>query len=118
LSGYTGISKGVPLTSLPSRRDDRGEEVSTLIAPDHDEMDYPSILEAYNSAPPFSSPLPVSSLPTLAVVFLLAAFLLAFYSSTLPKAGLPVKEVGLAAIASIALGFGTVFAFNAVGVPV
>ncbi|KPV73738.1 uncharacterized protein RHOBADRAFT_45694, partial [Rhodotorula graminis WP1] len=54
-----------------------------------------------------------SALPALATQCLVAAFVLTFYFSTLRNS--LAKELGVAAGASIAGGFGIVFAFCLVG---
>lgn len=45
-------------------------------------MDYPHIRDAFLAAKPFSPPLPISTLPSLALTLLLISFALAFYTST------------------------------------
>ncbi|KAH9920343.1 uncharacterized protein B0H18DRAFT_881225, partial [Fomitopsis serialis] len=59
---------------------------------------------------------PVGLLPYLAFVLLTATFVLAFYYSTLPKDKLPIREAGVASLASVLGGFGVVALFCTAGV--
>ncbi|GAA6057886.1 hypothetical protein JCM3770_001817 [Rhodotorula araucariae] len=74
---------------------------------------YQALLEEHAALPAFAPFVSRSALPTLATQCLLAAFVLTFYFSTLRNQ--LVKEVGVAAAASLAGGYGLVFAFCAVG---
>nr|GAT50815.1 predicted protein [Mycena chlorophos] len=78
--------------------------------------DYTSLQSLYTSTPAFAPLIPVGLLPYLAFLLLLSTFTLGFYVSTLPKATVPVHEVGLASLASILGGFGVVALFCSVGV--
>ncbi|KIJ45192.1 hypothetical protein M422DRAFT_251377 [Sphaerobolus stellatus SS14] len=79
---------------------------------------YDSIQKLHQSLPAFQPYIPAAALPYPAFVLLVSTFVLAFYFSTLPKATVPVRELGVAAIASVLSGFGVVFLFCSVGVNV
>ncbi|KAF7306258.1 hypothetical protein MIND_00416600 [Mycena indigotica] len=79
-------------------------------------MDYTSLKSLYATSPAFSPLIPVGLLPYLAFILLLLTFTLGFYVSTLPKAALPVREVGVASLASVLGGFGVVALFCTLGV--
>ncbi|KAH6917683.1 hypothetical protein BKA70DRAFT_1252923 [Coprinopsis sp. MPI-PUGE-AT-0042] len=81
-------------------------------------MDYESVKALHAQLPPFSPLVPVSLLPTLALVLLASTFGLTFYFSTLPKSALPATELGVAAVASTLAGFGVVALFCTAGVNV
>ncbi|KAF8508523.1 hypothetical protein JB92DRAFT_2732645, partial [Gautieria morchelliformis] len=72
----------------------------------------------HQSLPPFVPYISATLLPYLAFVLLMATFALGFYFSTLPKATIPVQEVGVASLASVLTGFGVVALFCSVGVHV
>ncbi|KAH7920499.1 hypothetical protein BV22DRAFT_1198870 [Leucogyrophana mollusca] len=79
---------------------------------------YEAIQALHKSLPPFSPYVPASLLPHIALVLLASTFALAFYSSTLPKDTLPLRETAVASTASILGGFGVVALFCSVGVNV
>jgi len=66
--------------------------------------------------PPFSPLVPTRLLPLIAWSLLFSVFFLAFYFTTLPKKGLPLRELAVALVASILGGFGTVAMFCTVGI--
>ncbi|KAG6330562.1 hypothetical protein ID866_8526, partial [Astraeus odoratus] len=70
----------------------------------------------HQSLPPFSPYVPVSLLPFLALLLLASTFALTFYFSTLPIKAFPVREGGVAFLASVLGGFGVVVLFCSVGV--
>ncbi|KAH7103179.1 hypothetical protein BKA62DRAFT_616584 [Auriculariales sp. MPI-PUGE-AT-0066] len=70
----------------------------------------------HESATPFSPIIPTAALPYIALVLLTATFGLGFYFTILPKATIPAREAGVALLASILAGFGTVALFCTVGV--
>ncbi|BGP42140.1 hypothetical protein JCM10450v2_006227 [Rhodotorula kratochvilovae] len=74
---------------------------------------YQALLDEHASLPAFAPFVSRAALPALATQCLLAAFVLTFYFSTLRNQ--LVKEIGIAAAASVAGGFGLVFAFCAIG---
>lgn len=79
---------------------------------------YDSIQALHQSLPPFSPYISATLLPYLAGVLLTTTFALAFYFSTLPKATVPIHEVGVASLASVLASFGIVALFCSVGVNV
>ncbi|KAJ6459513.1 hypothetical protein C8R45DRAFT_1109387 [Mycena sanguinolenta] len=81
-------------------------------------MDHSTLKTVYTTSPAFSPLVPVAFLPYIAFVLLFLTFTLAFYVSTIPKATIPVRELGIASLASILGGFGVVALFCAVGVNV
>ncbi|TNY21182.1 hypothetical protein DMC30DRAFT_416295 [Rhodotorula diobovata] len=74
---------------------------------------YQALLAEHASLASFTPWVSRSALPALATQCLVAAFVLTFYFSTLRDQ--LAKEVGVAALASVAGGFGLVFAFCLVG---
>lgn len=91
--------------------------VSAIRCSDHTTtiMDYETIQTLHNFLPPFSPYVSTSLLPFIALVLLSSTFALAFYFSTLPKTA-PVRELGVALLASVLGGFGVVALFCSVGV--
>ncbi|KAJ7058818.1 hypothetical protein C8F01DRAFT_1147321 [Mycena amicta] len=79
-------------------------------------MDYTSLKSLYTVSPAFQPLVPVGLLPYLAFVLLFLTFTIGFYMSTLEKSSLPVREVGLASLASVLGGFGVVALFCTLGV--
>ncbi|KAF8584967.1 hypothetical protein K439DRAFT_1410502 [Ramaria rubella] len=95
---------------------------------------YTSIEKLHQSLPPFTPYLSAGLLPYLAFITLVATFALGFYFTTyvgnirawlpihtmsrLPKATIPIHEVGVASLASVLAGFGVVALFCSVGVNV
>ncbi|KAI6043796.1 hypothetical protein EDC04DRAFT_2562353 [Pisolithus marmoratus] len=69
----------------------------------------------HKSLPPFSPYVSTPLLPFIALFLLSSTFALAFYFSTLPKTA-PIRELGVALLASILGGFGVVALFCSVGV--
>ncbi|KZT68832.1 hypothetical protein DAEQUDRAFT_766029 [Daedalea quercina L-15889] len=78
--------------------------------------DHRAIAARHQTLPAFSPSVPVGLLPYLAFTLLTATFALAFYFSILPKDKIPVREAGVASLASILGGFGVVALFCTVGV--
>ncbi|KAI0727598.1 hypothetical protein C8Q72DRAFT_886286 [Fomitopsis betulina] len=70
----------------------------------------------HQTLPSFAPYVPVGLLPYIAFILLATTFVLAFYFSTLPKDKIPVREAGVAALASILGGYGVVALFCTVGV--
>ncbi|KAK4687517.1 hypothetical protein P7C73_g2592, partial [Tremellales sp. Uapishka_1] len=77
---------------------------------------YSSIKALYPTLPSYSPPVPVSALPTLALLTLAAVFALTFIFTTLPASRNPVPELGTALVASLLAGGGVVALFCTVGV--
>ncbi|KIM51249.1 hypothetical protein SCLCIDRAFT_33606 [Scleroderma citrinum Foug A] len=75
-----------------------------------------NIQALHKSLPPFSPYVPASLLPLIALVLLATTFALTFYFSTLLKAAIPLREMGVASLASVLGGFGVVALFCSVGV--
>ncbi|KAL9934518.1 hypothetical protein V8E36_006293 [Tilletia maclaganii] len=65
---------------------------------------------------PFKPLILTSLLPVIAFVLLGTTFGLTFYYTTLPKQRYTAAEFLTAVVASLSAGFGTIAAFNAVGV--
>ncbi|TFK71742.1 hypothetical protein BDN72DRAFT_764449, partial [Pluteus cervinus] len=70
----------------------------------------------HRALPPFSAYIPLAVLPYIAFVLLASTFVLGFYFTTLPKATVPIRELTVAAIASVLGGFGVVALFCSAGV--
>ncbi|KAJ6569408.1 hypothetical protein B0H19DRAFT_939294, partial [Mycena capillaripes] len=78
--------------------------------------DHKNAQSLYTSSPAFQPLVPVGLLPYIAFTLLFLTFTLGFYVSTVPKATIPVREVGVASLASLLGGFGVVALFCTVGV--
>ncbi|CAK9784310.1 hypothetical protein CC85DRAFT_301700 [Cutaneotrichosporon oleaginosum] len=79
---------------------------------------YASVKAAYNELPAFKPLIPISALPTIALVSLVAAFALVFFMSTLSSRKFNPTEVPIALLAAALTGAGTVALFCTVGVNV
>jgi len=81
-----------------------------------DSSAYDQLKLLHAALPPFKPIIPTAVLPYLAFFTLISTFALAFTFSTLPTPAIPVKETGVAALASVLAGFGIVALFCSVGV--
>ncbi|KAG8850841.1 hypothetical protein FRB96_009578 [Tulasnella sp. 330] len=77
---------------------------------------YEDVKTLHAALPAFAPIIPTQWLPSLSFILLASAFVLAFFFSTLSTPAIPVKEVGVAALASVLAGFGIVALFCSAGV--
>lgn len=123
-----------PCQTRESTQRSRSVPDTSSVIPEADERDDEQAL--HRQAAPFAPYVPTAALPYVAFATLAATFILAFYSSTsvpngpicipqpliyfflhsLPKTGLPTRELGVTALASTLAGFGVVALFCSVGV--
>jgi len=90
------------LTNIKSMRDDGYDAIAAL----------------YTKLPAYTPLVPTALLPYIATILLLATFVLGFYFTTLPRDVVPLREGGVAILASCLAGFGVVSLFCAAGVNV
>jgi len=79
---------------------------------------YDAVAALYTKLPAYTPPIPPASLPYLATILLLTTFAMGFYFTTLPRDIVPLREGGVAILASCLAGFGVVSLFCAAGVNV
>ncbi|KAG8990615.1 hypothetical protein FRB94_004523 [Tulasnella sp. JGI-2019a] len=77
---------------------------------------YEDIKNLHATLPAFAPIVPTQWLPSLSFILLASTFVLAFFFSTLPTPTVPVKEIGVAALASVLAGLGIVALFCSAGV--